>query len=147
MTQHLQLFTGRYANPNVAGSGLTPVGITRYRPRFRLPYELEMNLYDLAPTPTMLQIAKRENGRERFIAAYHARLDAIGVHEIVQQLTAAQGNASGVVLLCFEDLTIGENWCHRLLLGEWLRERAGLVVTELPDPGKKAARRKATPDP
>jgi hypothetical protein len=111
-----------------------------------LGYELKATLYDLAPTPAMLQIAKGENGRALFVAAYRARLDAIGAHEIVQQLTAAQGGDAGIILLCYEDTTSGEHWCHRLLLGEWLRD-AGLVVTELPDPGKKAARKKATPDP
>ena len=143
----LRIVTSRYSNPHVPESGLTPVGITRYPPRFRLAYELKANLYDLAPTPEMLQIAKGENGRERFTTAYRARLDAIGVHDIVQQLTAAQGTNTGLVLLCYEDVTTGEHWCHRLLLGEWLREQAGLVVAELPDVGKKPARKKPTPEP
>lgn len=143
----LRIFTGRYSNPNVPESGLMPVGITRYPPRFRLAFELKANLYDLAPTPEMLQIAKEEHGRDRFIAAYRARLNRIGVDDVLRQLRGVQGDGAGVVLLCYEDLTTGEHWCHRLLLGEWLREHAGLVVTELPDPGKKAARKKATPDP
>jgi len=147
MTPPLRVFTGRYANPHVARSGLTPVGISRYSPRFRLPYKLASNIYDLAPTPAMLQIAKGENGRALFTAAYQARLNVIGVDEIVRQLQAAQGNDTGVVLLCYEDVVGGEHWCHRLLLGAWLKEHTGLAVTELFDPGKKAARKKATPDP
>jgi len=143
----LRIFTSRYSNPRVSKSGLTPVGITRYPPRFRLAYELKANLYDLAPTPEMLQMAKGENGRERFTTAYRARLDAIGVHDIVQQLTAAQGANAGLVMLCYEDVTTTGHWCHRQLLGEWLRAHAGLVVVELPDLGKKPSRRKATPDP
>jgi hypothetical protein len=146
MKEQLQLFTARYSNPNVAPSRLAAVGITRYPPRFRLPYELKANLYDLAPTPEMLQIAKGEDGRERFIVAYLTRLNRIGADEIVRQLRGMQGDVSGIVLLCYEDVTTGEHWCHRLLLGEWLREHAGLMVTELPDPGKKAARKKPTPD-
>ena len=141
----LRIFTGRYSNPGVAACRLVPVGITRYPPRFRLAYELKANLYDLAPTTEMLQIAKEEHGRDRFTTAYLARLDRIGAVEILRQLRGMQGDRIGVVLLCYEDLTIRENWCHRLLVGQWLLGHAGLMVPELPDLGK-AVRRKPPRD-
>ena len=140
----LRIFTSRYSNPNVPESGLILVGITRYPPRFRLAYELKANLFDLAPTPEMLQVAKEGNGRARFATAYLARLNRIGVAEIIRQLHGVQGDGSGLVLLCYEDVTTGEHWCHRLLLGDWLREHARLVITELPDPGKKTGRKKTS---
>lgn len=133
--------TSRYSNPNVATSGLVPIGITRFPPRFKVGYELRANLYDLAPTREMLQIARQPGGRDRFTAAYLARLAAIGPQLILDELKAMVGDADGLVLLCFEDVTDGESWCHRQLIGKWLWEHVGLNVTELPDPGKLSKRR------
>ena len=145
MTDGLNVATGRYGNPEVATCGRVPVGITRYPPKFPLRYELKMNLYDLAPSPALLQLAKGENGREKFIAAYTERLNSIGGAEIVRQLRCAQGDSGGVILLCYEDVTTGENWCHRLLLGAWLKEHAGLDVEEIHDEGRKDAKKKPNP--
>jgi hypothetical protein len=131
-----QVATSRYSNPNIATSGLVPIGITRYPPRFKLGYKLRATLYDFAPTAEMLQLAKQPDGRDRFTEAYLGRLETIGPASILAQLEAMQGKASGVVLLCYEDVTDNEAWCHRLLLGHWLRQHAGLDVRELPDPGK-----------
>jgi hypothetical protein len=139
--------TSRYSNPNVVTSGLVPIGITRFPPRFKLGYELRANLYDLAPTSEMLQIARQPGGRDRFTDAYLARLAAIGPQMILDELKAMVGDADGLVLLCYEDVADGESWCHRLLLGEWLCEHAGLKVTELPDPGKLSKRRSRGNEP
>ncbi len=119
------------------------MGITRYPPRFRLAYELEANLYGLAPTASMLAARKAGGALEAFVAEYESLLQQVGITGILQQLTAIQGNASGVVLLCYEDLTAGEA-CHRTILGEWLKRTAGIVVPELPDPGRKSPRKRAT---
>jgi hypothetical protein len=136
----LRVATSRYGNPNIAEAGFVPVGITRFPPRFKLRYELRANLYDLAPTPEMLQLAKQPGGRDRFSEAYLDRLTTIGVDSILPQLEAMQGEATGVVLLCFEDVTDGEAWCHRLLLGHWLHQQVGMDARELPDPGKASKR-------
>jgi hypothetical protein len=146
--RRVRVATSRYGNPNVATSGLVPIGITRFPPSFKLGYELRATLYDLAPTPEMLQLATQPGGRDRFSEAYLDRLTAIGPESILTQLEAMQGEATGVAVLCYEDITDGESWCYRLLLGEWLREQAVLEVTELPDPGKLSKRRsRSTPTP
>ncbi len=141
MTRPLRVFTSRYSNPFLVESGLEPVGITRYPPRFRLAYELKANLYDLAPTLEMLQIATEENGRDRFSIKFWARLDRIGVDQILGQLRAMQGDGDGVVLLCYEDVRILDQWCHRQLVSHWLHAHARLLAPELHDPSEKARRK------
>jgi hypothetical protein len=146
VTEHLRLFTARYANPSVATSGLVAVGISRYSPRFPLPYEIAARLYDLAPSAELLAKAKKNLPREDFLQEYEGQLTRIGLQDILRQLATVQGGARGVVLLCFEDLTSGGS-CHRTMLADWLTRMGGIAVTELSDPGKKPVRRKATPDP
>lgn len=139
MTPHI--FTGRYSNPNVPASGLIPVGITRYPPRFRLAYELKATLYDLAPTAAMLTRWKQGTTIEAFLAEYEAQLEQVGIEQILGQLVAMQGVARGIVLLCYEDVAAGES-CHRRMLAEWLKRRVGIVAPELPDPGRNRAGKK-----
>ena len=145
MAPDLLVFTARYSNPNIVGSGLVPVGIARYSPTVRPAYERKANLYDLAPTAGM--IARRKSGaltEEEFVAEYEQQLERISLPKILQQLTRLQGRASGIVLLCFEDVSVGES-CHRRMLADWLRRQAGLAVAELPDPGRKKTRKTAAP--
>lgn len=145
MNEHLRLFTGRYSNPNIIGSGLMVVGITRYPPRFRLAYELKANLYDLAPSAALLAKAKDGLRQEDFLAEYERQLARLGLEDILKQIVGLQGGARGVVLCCYEDVTSGQV-CHRTMLADWMKRIGGIVVLELPDPGKKTKREKATPD-
>lgn len=145
MKRTLQLFTARYSNPYLVGSGLVPVGITRYPPRFPLPFKLKANLYDLAPTAELLARAKQGLPREVFLQKYEEQLDRLGLQTILRQLEALQGDAKGLVLLCYEDLRSGES-CHRRMLADWLKRVGGIVAMELLDPGKKGGRKRAAPD-
>jgi uncharacterized protein YeaO (DUF488 family) len=127
----LRVYTSRYQNPNVASEGRVAYGITAYPPRFPLKFKLSGNLQDLAPTREMLRgyMAKRLND-ETFRQQYIARLNALGADQVKAILTEAQGEASGIVLLCFEDVHAGQT-CHRSDLARWLQEHLGLVVDEM----------------
>jgi hypothetical protein len=127
-----RIFTSRYSNPALQTGECACVGITRYPPRFDLPYELVANLYCLAPTTGMLRVAKRPGGGEQFVRLYRERLDALGVDRVIQ-LIRAFNDGRDVVLLCFEDLRDGTSRCHRRMLAEWIHERLGLMIDELPD--------------
>jgi uncharacterized protein YeaO (DUF488 family) len=141
----LHLLTARYSNPFLAGSGLVSVGITRYPPRFPLAYELKANLYDLAPSASLLARAKKGLPREEFLQEYEHHLDRVGLQNILRQLAALQGDACGLVLLCYEDLRSGES-CHRTILADWLKRVGGITAMELIDPGDKGERKKVALD-
>jgi hypothetical protein len=141
--EHLHVFTSRYSNPNVATSRLAAIGITRYPPRFRLAYQLKANLYDLAPSAALFAKSKEGLSRDGFLLEYERQLAQVGLEDILRRLAGVQGNAPGVVLLCYEDLSSGQV-CHRTLLADWLKRIGSIAVSELPDPGRKAARKTAT---
>jgi hypothetical protein len=127
----VRVFTSRYQNGAVIiECGAVPVRITRGFPRFRLAYQLGGSIPELAPTREEFGI----NHRREFTAAYHARLDGLGcdaVRELLKRVSDAN-DGRDLVLLCFEDVRSGD-WCHRLVLAEWLESRCGLDVSELED--------------
>lgn len=128
------IYTSRYGNPNVLKSRAVAVGITRYPPRFDLPYPLVANLYALAPTTAMLE-RWRSGGSDRdelFARAYLVQLNELGAERILRMI---QGFGDEVVVLCYEDLGQPGEWCHRRLLASWLNEHVGVVIDEFPDPG------------
>src|SRR5262245_31563894 len=133
MAPRLAVWTSRYSNKALARSGLVCVGITRWRPRFKLTYELKMNLTILAPSASMLAQGRAGHISSRqFKARYLAQLDSVGVDRIRAALQQLQGKARGIALLCYEDVRAGER-CHRRYLADWLKSRAGLEIPELPE--------------
>lgn len=125
----LTIATSRYAaRQKVIESGLAPVRTTTGAPRFRLGYELAGNVGMLAPHGL-----RQIEHRPEFEAAYLARLDGFGVEQIRAALedVAGAAGATGVVLLCFEDLDDPTQWCHRSIFAAWWREQTGEDVVEL----------------
>lgn len=139
METKLHLVTSRYGNKDLAASGLVCIGITAFSPRFRLTYTLRANLRILAPTPAML--AQARSGRltpKQFEAKYSRLLDRVGAERIVSTLCQFQGDAKGLVLLCYEDVTQGEV-CHRRMLAQWLKRKVGIEVPEFTTAARAAA--------
>lgn len=67
-----------------------------------------------------------------FERRYRTRLDRIGVDTLrrrFEQIFPTVGN-SALCLLCFEDLSAGDN-CHRRTFAAWWQERTGASVPEL----------------
>jgi hypothetical protein len=73
--------------------------------------------------------------RADFEPKFRARLDDIGIEPIgarLEEIAAEHG--SPLVLLCFEDVSGGANWCHREIAAAWLEEHGWGPVRELNQP-------------
>ncbi|MET9965295.1 hypothetical protein ABZZ80_05060 [Streptomyces sp. NPDC006356] len=121
-----ELFTCRYQGfePTMG----VPVRITLSPPRWKLPYPLEHQVPELAPSRAYFGSARPE-----FEAAYRAQLDGHGVEVLAArfQRIAVTGSDLRLVLLCFEDLAKAGEWCHRRMFAAWWQEKTGAQVREL----------------
>ena len=128
MAHPLNVYTGRYGDKAIAGSGLVPIGITRYPPRFALPHALKANIMLLAPSAALLARARRGKVTpKQFEAEYIDQLEKVGVEAILRILRAAQGRSRGVILLCYEP---AGSPCHRRQLASWIETKGGIMVPE-----------------
>ncbi|WP_369258913.1 hypothetical protein [Streptomyces sp. R35] len=122
----LTLFTNRYQQFQPAQG--VPVRITLGSPRFKLPYTLTHSVRELAP-----QKAYFSKPLPEFAAAYRADLDQLGPARIAERLreivNAEQDHR--LVLLCFEDLSDPQQWCHRRIFATWWKDVTGDEVREL----------------
>lgn len=125
------IYTSRYANPELRKGIYRTVGISRGRPKFSPGYRESEHCYRLAPAGELRGLPHGE-----FSLRYRQGLDTMGPETVRTIMENLQRRAAGrdLVLLCFEDIRDPEQHCHRTVLAEWLKERLGLEVRELPDP-------------
>ncbi len=128
----MKLYTSRYYDPRWkspgATDGLVMVRTTVGRPKHKLPYQLAAHIKELTPYESF---GSKDPFRYREL--YLARLEHYGVEAIRQQLlkiSAAYDNAD-LVLLCFEDVLLPGEWCHRRIFADWWFEQTGEIVEEL----------------
>lgn len=100
-------------------------------PKWPLRYQLAGHVLELAPRRGIFHLP-----RPAFERAYRRQLDGLDLGALAVKLRAIADAAgvAGCALLCFEDITKPDAWCHRRLLAEHWRERTGQVVMELGDP-------------
>jgi hypothetical protein len=124
----MKLYTSYYGNRNIAKTELLPVGISQGNPRFRLPYAVACYLRELAPARSIWALPK-----ESFDLAYRKQLERRGVAAIMEQLESTSTKYGGrdLVLLCFEDLSKRNAWCHRTTFAQWWFEKTGNETKEL----------------
>jgi hypothetical protein len=83
---------------------------------------------------------------QEFKAMYFRKLDKMGTARVAQIIRELQQQAelSGqeLVLLCFEDVRDPEDWCHRTMLAEWLKENIGWEIKELHNPDMPKIKKK-----
>lgn len=138
------LFVSRYSNWGIADHPeLAPIRFTRGHPRFALRYELAGTILELAPTKDEFSLG---GDHDAFTAAYRSRLDTMDHVDIggkIMTIVAARPGATGAVLLCFEDVRLPGELCHRSIFAAWWKDRTGQVVPELvnPNPPKPARKR------
>lgn len=129
----MAIWTSRYSNKELQSDKYYPVGISIGQPRFRLGYTLREQCYSLAPKGYMLNM-----DLERFKTAYYEKLEGIGTDKIISMVNRleerAQSEGKELVLLCFEDVRVPEDWCHRTVFAEWWAENTGEIIEELVDP-------------
>lgn len=139
----MAIWTSRYSNKELQNGNYYPVGISIGTPRFPLGYTVREQCYSLAPKGYMLNM-----DLEKFIPAYYDKLANIGEQRIIDMVTKldskARAEGKELVLLCYEDVRIPEDWCHRTVFAKWWAKKVGEVIEELPDPNppkqKKSAR-------
>ena len=122
----LTLFTNRYQAYQPPQG--VPVRITLGAPRFKLPYSLTHAVRELAPRKEYFTKPQPE-----FTVAYRADLDALGavrIAERLREIAQAEGDHR-LVLLCFEDLSDPQQWCHRRIFAAWWKDTTGDEVREL----------------
>ena len=123
------IYTSRFQNPELKTGNYTVVGIVRGLPRFKLGYERAGNIIDIAPPREIFHI----NDKEQFIKPYTAHLEEVGVERISKQLEQYLALGKDVVLCCYEDVRIQNEWCHRQLFAKWWFEKTGAIISELKD--------------
>lgn len=143
--EQMAIWISRYSNKELQKDGYYPVGISIGKPRFRLGYELRDQCYSLAPKSYMLNM-----DIERFKQAYYEKLKGIGTEKIINIVTKlderARNEGKELVLLCFEDVRVEGDWCHRTIFAEWWAENVGKVIEELPDPTPPKVKGKSKDD-
>ncbi len=129
----MAIFTSRYNNKKLQGQDYYPVGISIGSPRYNLGYILRDKCYALAPTGAMLHLDYGPY-REQYMDKLN-RTGADKIISIINQLEMkAMDEGKELVLLCYEDIRNGDDWCHRTLFAEWWKEHTGEIIEELEDP-------------
>jgi hypothetical protein len=122
------VYTARFWNPQLKSQGLGLVAITIGSPRVKVFAREKRMAPDRewlnAPQPTFTEL-------------YWAKLDSYGdlIPQRIEELAAEARDAgyAGIALCCFEDLRKPGLWCHRRLLADWLQQRYGWTLPELPE--------------
>ncbi len=141
----MAIWTSRYSNKQLQNKGYYPVGISIGKPRFSTGYVIREQCYSLAPKRYMLNM-----DIEMFKKTYYGKLEEIGKNGIISIVTKlderARSEGKELVLLCFEDVRVEGDWCHRTIFAEWWEENVGEVIEELPDPTPPKAKGKSKDD-
>jgi hypothetical protein len=120
-----RIYTSYWGNPELPRINATTVAISRGKPRWRLPFTYRV-LGLLAPSKEVFAM----EDMEKFETAYVAGLEEIGAERIAAELgrISDQNGGKPLVLLCFEPIGVP---CHRLVFGEWWKEKTGQQAPEL----------------
>lgn len=137
----VKIYTSRYSNKALSDSEVYAVGISLGRPRFPIDYRIREQKYMLAPERSMWG-----KTHEEFTKLYTEKLDKLGVEKVksIIEEMILRANGKKLVLLCFEDIRIEGEFCHRTTLGEWLEGNVGYEVEELDDPTPPKMKKKKT---
>lgn len=134
MTTRFQLFTCNY--PAFRDQMGTPVRTSNGTPRFALKYDLVHTVREVFPS---WKLVKSNAGQDAFRRQYQEGLDDVGVDVFASRFRAISvaEDEPRLVLLCFEDISKPDWWCHRTMFAEWWTRETGDEVRELgpkPDP-------------
>lgn len=125
----MKIYTSRYQNPELQSENYTVIGITRGAPKFPLKYSLSGNIIEFAPPGYLFN----EYDRAVFTPKFFAHLDRMGIEQAKNLLRPYLSFKKDIVLCCYEDVRIPNEWCHRLVFAEWWGSRTGIAIPELQD--------------
>lgn len=123
------VYTSRYGNPELSNERHVLLQISLGKPKFRLPYFLDGDVDELKPYESF-----RINDYDKFRDVYFKRLNKVGALKIKEKIESFYQSGKDIVLLCFEDVTKPDDWCHRTIFIEWWKEKTGQELKELSDP-------------
>lgn len=129
----MAIWVSRYSNKELQNGKYYPVGISIGKPKWPLGYEIREQCFALAPKGYMLNYEP-----EQFRKAYFSKLEGIGTSKVIsivkhlEQEAAKEGKQ--LVLLCFEDIRVPGQWCHRTVFADWWEKQLGVKIEELQDP-------------
>ena len=105
-----------------------PVRVTVGFPKW-LWYEVPSKFAPFTPQPEWLRGISKGEYEKRF----YAQMAEVGERRIKQLLyaMATKNTTDALVFLCYESKLSEENWCHRTMVRDWMRENAGLDIPEL----------------
>ena len=102
-----------------------PLSISRWPPRW---YAGPQYL-DLAPLPELVQRANRGCSYEEYLDTFNKKvLYGKDPRKVYDALVLAFTDE--VTLLCYEDLTKPNEWCHRRIVAGWFETNLGVEVPE-----------------
>lgn len=131
----MAIWISRYSNKELDDDWHYPVGISIGVPKFKLGYRLRKQCYSLAPKGYMLNM-----DFDRFKHEYYEKLESIGSDKIIDMVSRmdkeARAEGKELVLLCYEDVRIPDNWCHRTMFADWWLDNTGELIRELYDPSE-----------
>lgn len=132
----MRIYTSRYYDPK----WFEPHGADDYimcrttvgNIRGQLPYPV-MDMRLIAPFGVFGISAK-----DVFEPLYVKRLNDLGVDRILRQMQrfADVTKKDSLVLLCFEDVTKPDAWCHRRMFADWWLQQTGEIVEEIYTPSR-----------
>lgn len=124
-----KLYVSRYSNKCLAETNAVKVGISLGLPKFKKNYELAGSDFSLAPKRSMFNLAK-----PIFEERYRRQMDSLGVKRIKEELSRfGYGKVDEMILLCYEDVTNPDEWCHRTVFAKWWEDNTGETVEEYRD--------------
>lgn len=128
----VKLYTSRFSNKELETGNYTVVGIVRSMPRFRVKYQINGNIFQIAPPGYLWN----ENDMDRFREPYFKHLEKTGFDVLNEKIQSYVNLGKDVVFCCYEDVRLPNEWCHRLLFAEWYEKKSKIKIEELPDPSE-----------
>lgn len=124
----MKVYTSYFGNiKKLEEAGVLPVNISLYPPRWRKWVHLKM----FAPTKDILfNTSGKEEYTRRFNSEILGRLDPNEIKQIINLVSQGKD----IALLCFER---PNDFCHRHLVADWIKEKLGIEVTEFDGTEKK----------
>lgn len=119
----MTIYTSYFANKKMP-EDMIKVRISLGNPRWKTPYQISGTIKLLMPHRESLQL-----DIQSAVSDYKKKLSQTDIETVKKEILAFGEN---VILLCFENVTKDDSWCHRRIFAEWYEQKTGEVVQELP---------------
>lgn len=122
------VYTCRWSSLKGLPSFVLPVRISIGKPRFIPGADEFPAIHELMPYG-ILGVDDQADFTKRFRHRLHRKTPQV-IQERFDHLHARY-DGRPLVLLCYEDLTKVDQWCHRTIFREWWRDKTGAIIHDL----------------